>query len=81
MASGLWCPSPWLTAPQAAAALSVSISTLYRWRTQGLLVPGEDWYRKFPSARSPVLYNVEGVQRRIASLSARSAQELEPVME
>ncbi|MGL6135160.1 MAG: helix-turn-helix domain-containing protein [Prochlorococcaceae cyanobacterium] len=74
-------PSPWLTAPQAATALNVSTSTLYRWRTQGLLVPGEDWFRKFPSARSPILYNVECVQRRIASLSARSAQELEPVME
>ena len=61
-------------------ALSVSISTLYRWRTQGLLVPGEDWYRKFPSARSPILYHVESVQRRIASLSARSAQELEKVL-
>jgi hypothetical protein len=72
-------PSPWLTAPQAAAALNVSISTLYRWRTQCLLVPGEDWYRKFPSARSPILYNVEGVQKRIASITARSAQELEAV--
>ena len=73
-------PCPWLTAPQAAAALGVSISTLYRWRTQQLLVPGEDWYRKFPSARSPLLYNVEKVQRRIAALSARSAQELESVL-
>jgi len=70
---------PWLTASQAAVALSVSISTLYRWGTQGLLVAGEDWYRKFPTARSPILYNVESVQRRIASLSARSAQELERV--
>ena len=77
--TGHWSPGPWLTAPQAAAALSVSLSTLYRWRTQGLLVPGEDWYRKFPTARSPVLYHVESVQRRIASLSARSAQELEAV--
>ena len=73
-------PCPWLTAPKAAAALGVSISTLYRWRTQQLLVPGEDWYRKFPSARSPLLYNVEKVQRRIAALSARSAQELESVV-
>ncbi len=73
-------PSPWLTAPQAAAALSVSISTLYRWRTQGLLVPGEDWMRKWPSGKSPVLYHGERVQRRIASLTARSADELEPVL-
>jgi len=71
--------SPWLTAPQAAAALSVSLSTLYRWRTQGLLVAGEDWMRKWPSGRSPVLYHVERVQQRIAALTAHSAQELEAV--
>lgn len=72
--------SPWLTTPQAAVALSVSISTLYRWRNEGLLVPGEDWYRKSPRGRSTVLYNVNSVQQRIAALSARSAQELEAVM-
>jgi predicted site-specific integrase-resolvase len=70
-------PGPWLTSPQAATALNVSISTLYRWRNEGLLVPGEDWYRKTPSGRSTVLYNVDRVQKRIASLTARSAQELE----
>ena len=32
--------TPWLTAPQASTALAVSISTLYRWRSQGLLVAG-----------------------------------------
>ncbi len=74
-----WAPGPWLTAPQISAALSISISTLYRWRTQGLLVPGEDWMRKWPSKQSPVLYHLERVQKRIASLSARSAQELEVV--
>ena len=58
----------------------MSCASLYRWRTQQLLVPGEDWYRKFPSARSQLLYNVEKVQRRIAALSARSAQELESVL-
>lgn len=72
--------TPWLTTPHAAMALSVSISTLYRWRNEGLLVPGEDWYRKSPRGRSTVLYNIDSVQRRIASLSARSAQELEAVM-
>lgn len=40
----------------------------------------EDWYRKFPSARIPLLYNVEKVQRQIAALSARSAQEMESVL-
>lgn len=72
---------PWLSSPQAAMALSVSISTLYRWRNEGLLVPGEDWYRKSPSGRSTILYNIESVQKRIAALTARSASELELVME
>jgi predicted site-specific integrase-resolvase len=72
--------SPWLSAPKAAAALSVSLSTLYRWRSQGLLVPGVDWYRKSPSGRSPVLYHCERVQQRIASLTARSADQLESVL-
>jgi hypothetical protein len=43
-------------------------------------VPGEDWMRKWPSGKSPVLYHGERVQRRIAALTARSAAELEPVL-
>jgi hypothetical protein len=62
--------TPWLTAPQAASALAVSISTLYRWRTQGLLVAGKDWRRKFPSANSPVLYHRDRVEQRMAAFCA-----------
>jgi hypothetical protein len=43
-------------------------------------VPGVDWYRKSPSGRSPVLYHCERVQQRIASLTARSADQLESVL-
>lgn len=78
--TGPWPPGPWLTAPQAAAALSVSISTLYRWRTQGLLVAGEDWMRKWPSAKSPVLYHIQRVEQRIAQLTATSADAVEPAI-
>ena len=62
--------TPWLTAPQAASALAVSISTLYRWRTQGLLVAGKDWRRKFPSTNSPVLYHLQRVEERMAAFCA-----------
>lgn len=70
--------TPWLTAPQAASALAVSISTLYRWRTQGLLVAGKDWRRKFPSTNSPVLYHRERVEQRMAQLTATAADAVEP---
>jgi predicted site-specific integrase-resolvase len=75
-----WTPGPWLTAPQAALALNVSISTLYRWRSQGLLVAGKDWMRKFPSANSPVLYHCDRVQKRMAELTARSIDQLEALL-
>lgn len=76
-----WAPGPWLTAPQAALALNVSISTLYRWRSQGLLVVGRDWMRKFPSANSPVLYHRERVEQRMAQLTASPRDAIEsPLM-
>ena len=72
--------TPWLTAPQASAALAVSISTLYRWRSQGLLVAGKDWMRKWPSLRSPVLYHFERVQERMAELTARNPERMEKLL-
>jgi len=70
--------SPWLTAPNAAAALGISLSTLYRWRSQQLLVAGRDWRRKFPHGNSPVLYHLERVEERMAALSATTAGSIEP---
>jgi predicted site-specific integrase-resolvase len=75
-----WAAGPWLTAPQAAAALSVSISTLYRWRTQGLLVAGTDYRRKFPSSNSPVLYHLHRVEQRMGEICAKSLGAIEPVL-
>jgi len=69
--------SPWLTAPQAATALAISISTLYRWRSQGLLVAGRDWRRKFPHSNSPILYHLPHVEQRMAALTATTANAIE----
>ncbi len=73
-------PSPWLTAPQAAVALSVSISTLYRWRVSGLLVAGTHFRRKFPSINSPILYHLPRVEQRMAQMSATDLSAIEPVL-
>lgn len=62
--------TPWLTAPPASTALAVSISTLYRWRSQGLLVAGKDWMRKYPNRNSPVLYHLQRVEQRMATFCA-----------
>lgn len=67
-----------MVAPGAEEALTVSISILYRWRTQGLLVAGKDWRCKFPSSNSPVLYHRERVEQRMAQLTAPSADAVEP---
>ena len=74
-------PCPWLTAPQAAAALGISLSTLYRWRSQQLLVAGRDWRRKFPHGNSPVLYHLERVEQRMATLAASSGSSIEPSLD
>ena len=43
----------WIGASQAADSLGISISTIYRWRSSGLLKPGIHWRRKTPSTNSP----------------------------
>jgi hypothetical protein len=49
--------SQWLPLRQAADALGVSISTLYRMRRDGLLLSGNHWHRGL-GRRSPVQMNV-----------------------
>ena len=39
----------WSVQRQAADCLGVSERTLHRWRSAGLLKPGEHFRRKFPS--------------------------------
>lgn len=49
--------SDWLPLRKAADALGISISTLYRMRAQGLLLPAVHWHRGL-GRRSPVQVNV-----------------------
>lgn len=71
-------PCPWATARQARQELGVSERTLSRWRTGGLLEPGQHWRRKFPSPNSPVLYHLERCQSAMEEATARTAALLEP---
>ena len=67
----------WLATPEAARALGISISTLYRWRIDGLLRPGQDWRRKFPNPNSPVLYHLQRCENRMGELAATTADAIE----
>jgi hypothetical protein len=67
----------WATAREARDQLGVSERTLARWRSSGLFHPGEHWRRKFPSANSPVLYNLEHCQSAMNEATARCAAGLE----
>jgi hypothetical protein len=51
--------------------------TLHRWRSAGLLKPGEHFRRKFPSPNSPLLYHVEGCEEAMNHACARPWQQLE----
>jgi len=50
--------SDWLDTPALCRALTVSRSTLTRWRRRGLLAPGHHWVRKNPACpRSDLLWH------------------------
>lgn len=70
----------WATAREAREHLGVSEVTLARWRKSGLLKPGRDWRRKFPSHNSPVLYQLESCQSVMSEATARSVELLEPLV-
>ncbi len=70
----------WATAREAREHLGVSEVTLARWRKSGLLKPGRDWRRKFPSHNSPVLYELESCQSVMSEATARSVELLEPLV-
>ena len=72
--------SPWLGAHDAARALGISYSTLYRWRTCGLLKPGFHWRRKFPNTNSPILYNLPRVDVSMSEATASSIEAIEPAL-
>jgi predicted site-specific integrase-resolvase len=67
----------WFDARTTGRALGVSEKTLARWRKAGLLQVGIHWRRKFPSANSPVLYQLELCNRTMNEVTARSAALLE----
>ncbi len=65
--------------PQRAAAdqLGISERTLHRWRSSGLLQPGEHYRRKFPATNSPLLYQLERCEQTMAAAFARDVRTLE----
>jgi predicted site-specific integrase-resolvase len=65
--------------PQRAAAdqLGISERTLHRWRSAGLLKPGEHFRRKFPASNSPLLYQLERCEQTMAAAFARDVRTLE----
>ena len=65
--------------PQRAAAdqLGISERTLHRWRSSGLLQPGEHYRRKFPASNSPLLYQLERCEQTMAAAFARDVRTLE----
>jgi hypothetical protein len=70
----------WATAREARDHLGVSEVTLARWRKSGLLRAGRDWRRKFPSANSPVLYHLDACESTMSEATARSVDQLEPLI-
>ena len=67
----------WSVQRQAADCLGVSERTLHRWRSAGLLKPGEHFRRKFPSPNSPLLYHLERCEEAMNHACARPWQQLE----
>lgn len=67
----------WASSRAAADALAVSERTLHRWRASGLLKAGIHWRRKFPTANSPLLYDLGAVEDVMREATARSPQFLE----
>ncbi|MGB5241825.1 MAG: helix-turn-helix domain-containing protein [Prochlorococcaceae cyanobacterium] len=72
--------SPWLGAHDAARALGISYSTLYRWRTAGLFKAGTHWRRKFPNTNSPVLYHLDRCNQAMSEATATSLDSIEPAL-
>jgi hypothetical protein len=62
---------------EAAARLGISERTLHRWRTAGLLQPGEHYRRKFPNPNSPLLYHLERCEQTMSEAAARHPGRLE----
>jgi predicted site-specific integrase-resolvase len=69
--------SVWVPQRAAADELGVSERTLLRWRSAGLLKIGVHYRRKFPSANSPLLYQLERCEQAMTEAFARDHRTLE----
>jgi len=69
--------SAWVPQRAAADGLGVSERTLLRWRSAGLLKPGEHFRRKFPATNSPLLYQLELCEKAMNDAFARDHRTLE----
>ena len=67
----------WSMQRHAADCLGVSERTLHRWRSAGLLKPGEHYRRKFPTPNSPLLYHLERCEDAMSQACARPWQAME----
>ena len=69
--------SPFAQTGEASSYLEVSVSTLFRYRKEGLLEEGKHWRRKWPSNNSPILYHLESCEKVLMNQFARDARTLE----
>ena len=69
--------SNWKVSRDAAYFLSVSERQLFRLRKAGILVAGTHFIRKFPTANSALLYEVDLCQQAMQDASSRNVQTLE----
>lgn len=57
--------SDWLPLTQAAKELGCSVSSLYRMRRTGLLLPAVHWHRSSMGKRAAVQVNVSAARLRL----------------
>ena len=69
--------SKWATSRGTADQLQISERTLYRWRQSKILKSGIHYRRKFPSANSPILYDLELCELAMTEEFARDPRILE----
>ncbi len=69
--------SSWLTARETAAYLRVSERQLLRWRKARILEAGVHYRRKFPSANSALLYQINLCEKAMCDAATRDVITLE----
>ena len=70
-------PCPWAVQRVAADRLGISERTLQRWRSAGLLIPGDHYRRKFTNPNSPLLYHLERCEQTMSDATSRHPGRLE----